>query len=129
MREGESLYALCVGSQAGFISGKFVVIGLTDQRLIVQETDRKQNPKGEPISLTAEQIASAKIGGAGGMGGDINSSIMNKTSLAMKIKTTDGTKLKLMVARGGGPLGGLMGGPMQEEGVKAVTEWLSRAAG
>ena len=37
-----------------------------------------------------------------------------------------GEKLRLMVAKGGGPLRGLTGGPTQESGVRAVTEWLAR---
>lgn len=123
---GETLEGMCFGSRAGFMSGKFVSIAATDRRLIVQETTRKQEPKGEPLSLTPEQIASAKIGGAGGWGGDIQSSIMNKTSLAITVKTTEGEKVKLMVGKGGGPLGGLMGGATQENGVKAVCAWLER---
>ena len=44
------------------------------------------------------------------------------------MKTTSGEKLKLAVAKGGGPLGGLMGGPTQENGVEAVIAWLERNA-
>jgi hypothetical protein len=117
---------MCVGSQSGFMSGKFVVIAVTDRRLLVQETDRKQKPKGEPVSIAADQAAISSVGGAGGWGGDIQSSIMNKTSLKLKVKTTGGEKLTLMVGRGGGVLGGLMGGPTQENGVRALTQWLAR---
>ena len=125
----EQLEALCVCSRSGLVSGKFVVVGLTDRRLLIQATDRTQQPKGEPLALTAEQIVSAKIAGAGGFDGDLPSGIMNRTSLTIKLKTTGGDKLKLMLGKGGGgPLGGLMGGPTQEQGVRAVTEWLSRAA-
>jgi hypothetical protein len=123
---GETLEGMCVGSQAGLISGKFVVIAVTDKRLIVQETSRKQEPKGDPVSIPAADVARSSVGGAGGWGGDLQSSIMNKTSLTIKVKTASGQKLKLMVARGGGPLGGLMGGPTQENGVRAVSDWLAR---
>ena len=126
LEPGERLEGMCVGSQSGFLSGKFVVIAATDKRLIVQETDRKQRPKGPPVSIGTREVASSSVGGGGGWGGDLESSIMNKTSLALKVKTTTGEKLKLMVGRGGGPLGGLMGGPTQESGVRAVTEWLER---
>ncbi len=126
LEPGETLEGMCVGSQSGFMSSKFVVIAATDKRLIVQETSRKQEPKGEPISVPAAQVAGSSIGGGGGWGGDLTSSIMNKTSLTIKVKTASGEKLKLMVARGGGPLGGLMGGPTQENGVRAVSDWLAR---
>ncbi len=123
---GETVEGWCVGSRTKLTGGKFVSIAATDQRLIVQETTRKQEPKGDPLSLTPDQVAKAKIGGAGGFGGGIQSTIMSKTSLSITIKTTDGEKVKLMVGRGSGPLGGLMGGPTQKEGVDAVCAWLQR---
>ena len=123
---GETVEGMCFGSRSGFMSGKFVSIATTDRRVIVQETSRKHEPVGEPLSLTPERIASAKIGGAGGFGGDVQSTIMNKTSLAITIKTTDGEKVKLMVGRATGPLGGLMGGPTQATGVSALGTFLER---
>jgi hypothetical protein len=123
---GETLEGLCVGSQSGFMSGKVVVIAATDRRLIVQETSRKQEPKGAPVSIGSREVASSNVGGAGGWKSDPSSLIMDKTSLTLKVKTTTGQKLKLMVAKGGGPLGGLAGGATQESGVRAVTEWLAR---
>jgi hypothetical protein len=126
LEPGETLEGMCVGSRQGLISGKVVVIAATDRRLIVQETDRKQNPKGEPTIVTADQVAKAGTGGFGA--GDLQSSIMNATSITIKVKTTDGEKLKLAVAKGGGPLGKLMGGEAQERGVKAVNAWLARNA-
>ena len=127
LEPGETLAGVCVGSRASLISGKFVTIGVTDRRLIIQETTRKQEPKGEPLSLTPAEIAKAKVGGAGGWGGDPQSAIMNKTSLTIKIKTTAGESVKLMVGKATGPLTKLMGGETQAQGVKAVTEWLERA--
>jgi hypothetical protein len=117
---------MCVGSQSGFMSSKFVVIGVTPNRLIVQETDRKQQPKGEPTIVGAGDLAGSRTGGFGA--GDLQSSIMNKTSIKLTVKTASGQKLKLMMAKGGGMLGGLMGGPTQEEGVKALQAWLERNA-
>ena len=126
LEPGETLEGMAVGSQSGFMSSKFVVIAVTDRRLIVQETDRKQNPKGEPRVVAADQVAKHGTGGFGA--GDIQSSIMNATSMTIKVKTTDGEKLKLAVAKGGGPLGKLMGGETQEQGVKAINAWLARNA-
>ena len=127
VREGEQLEGYCVGSRQGFMSGKFVTVVVTDRRVVVQETDRKLlTAKGAGFALTPERTATAKVGGAGGWGGDLNASIMNKTSLAITLKTTDGEKVKLMVGKATGPLGGLMGGETQENGVKALVDWLQR---
>lgn len=123
---GETLEGACFGSRTKLTGGKFVTIAATDRRLIIQETTRKQEAKGEPLSLTPADVAKAKIGGAGGFGGDIQSTIMNKTSLSINIKTTAGEKVKLMVGRATGPLGGVMGGPAQKQGVDAVCAWLQR---
>jgi hypothetical protein len=94
--------------------------------VIVQELTRRYERKGEPLSLEPGQVASAKIGGAGGWGSDAASRIMDKTSLAIRIKTTDGEKLKLMVGKATGPMTGLMGGPTQQNGVQALGDWLDR---
>lgn len=123
LEPGETLEGMCVGSQSGFMSSKFVVIAVTDRRLIVQETDRKQRPKGEPVSIAPDQLAGATSGLFAGEG---TAGIMNATSIKLTVKTTSGEKLKLMMGKGSGPLGGLMGGATQENGVKAVTTWLDR---
>ncbi len=123
LEPGEALEGICVGSQSGFMSSKFVVIAVTDRRLIVQETDRKQRPKGEPVSVKPEELAGAS---GGRFSGDGTAGIMNATSQKLTVKTTDGQKLKLMMAKGGGPLGGLMGGETQQQGVQALNAWLER---
>ena len=124
LEEGETLEGMVVGSQSGFMSSKFVVIGVTPTRLIVQETDRKQNPKGEPTIVAAGELASSRQGGFGM--GDVTDSIMNATSIKITVKTASGEKLKLMMAKGGGPLGKLMGGETQQQGVRALQAWLER---
>lgn len=126
LEEGERLEGMCVGSQSGFLSGKFVVIGVTDRRLIVQETDRKQRPKGEPTIVSATEFAGSRESGFGA--NPVTSSIMEKTSIKLTVKTASGDKLKLMMARGGGPLGGLMGGSTQAQGVDALQAWMTRNA-
>jgi hypothetical protein len=50
---------------------------------------------------------------------------MDKASVALKLRTTDGQKLKLMMMRGDGPLGGLGGGETQRQGVQALGEWFA----
>ena len=76
--------------------------------------------------MTPDQLAGSSTGGFGA--GDLQSSIMNSTSMKVTVKTTSGEKIKLMMAKGGGPLGGLMGGETQEQGVKALLAWLERNA-
>jgi hypothetical protein len=127
LEEGEALEGLCVGSQSGFMSSKFVVIGVTPTRLIVQQTDRKQRPKGEPTIVDATELAGSRESGFGV--NLVTSSIMEKTSIKLSVKTASGDRLKLMIGRGGdGMLGNLMGGPTQEEGVGALQAWLQRNA-
>jgi hypothetical protein len=126
LEEGETVEGICVGSRSGFMSSKFVVIAVTPNRLIVQETDRKQNPKGEPTIVATHELAGSRKSGFGF--GDVQDSIMNATSIKLTVKTASGEKLKLMMAKGGGMLGKLMGGETQEEGVKALQAWLKRNA-
>jgi hypothetical protein len=128
LEDGEVLEGMCVGSQSGFMSSKFVVIGVTPKRLIVQETDRKQRPKGEPTIVAASDLAGSRESGFGA--NPVTSSIMEKTSIKLTVKTSSGDKLKLMIGRGGGDgmLGNLMGGPTQAEGVEALQAWLERNA-
>ena len=123
LEPGETLEGMCVGSRSTLMSSKFVVIAATDRRLIVQETDRKQRPKGEPVVVTPSELADAGLGRFVGEG---TAGIMNATSIKLTVKTTSGEKLKLMMGKGSGPLGGLMGGPTQEAGVQAVLTWLER---
>lgn len=47
-------------------------------------------------------------------------------SVALKLRTSDGKKLKLLVMSGDGPLGGLGGGETQRQGVQALSEWFAR---
>ena len=127
LEDGETLEGMCVGSQSGFMSSKFVVIGVTAQRLIVQETDRKQRAKGEPTIVAANELAGSRESGFGV--NLVTSSIMEKSTIKLAVKTASGDKLKLMIGRGGeGMLGGLMGGPIQAQGVEALQAWLARNA-
>ena len=123
--EGESLIGMCAGSwQKSMFSQSMVAFAVTDKRLIVQPANRKWEPDGEPLSLTRDQVASSKSGGAGG-GPDAAGAVMNKSAVKLQIKTVDGQKLKFMLMRGTGPLGGFGGGETQRQGVEAVTSFLT----
>lgn len=105
-----------------------VVLGVTDRRLILQGANRKWERDGEPISLPPERIASADAEGAGGGWLDIGAAIMDEAAVTLKLKTTDGAKLKLMMMRGTGPLGGLGGGDDQRSGLEALGTWFADRA-
>ena len=128
LEPGETLEGACVSTQVGLFKGRMVGIGVTPARLIVQGMTRKFEPDGPPILLTPERIAEASAEGAGGGWPEIGAAIMGESAVTLKLKTTDGEKLKLTMMRGTGPLGGLGGGEDQKSGVEALGSWFARAA-
>ena len=125
---GETLRGACVATQQGLFKGRMVAIGVTDSRLIIQGATRKWEPDREPISLPPERIAAANAEGAGEGWADLGSAIMDKAAVTVKLRTTEGEKLKLMMMRGSGPLGGLGGGDDQRTGVEALGAWFGEHA-
>jgi hypothetical protein len=125
LEAGEELRGVCVATQQSLFKGRAVAIATTDRRLLVQPMTRKFAPDGEPTSITPERLADASAEGAGGGWAEISASLMDKAAVTLKLRTTDGEKLKLMMMRGTGPLGGLGGGEDQREGVQAMAEWFS----
>ncbi len=128
LEAGETLLGVCVASQVGMFRGRQVAIGVTERRLIVQGMNRKFEPDGEPVSLPPERIADADAEGAGGGWPQIGAAIMDKAAVTLKLKTTDGEKLKLMMMRGTGPLGGLGGGEDHRAGFEALGAWFAEHA-
>jgi hypothetical protein len=122
---GEELRGVCVATQASLFKGRQVAIGVTDSRLLVQGMTRKFEPDGEPVSLPPERIAKADAEGAGGGWMEVGAAIMDGAAVTLKLRTTDGEKLKLMLMRGTGPLGGLGGGESQRGGVEALAAWFA----
>ena len=74
--------------------------------------------------MPPERIAAASADGAGGGWMTVSAAVMDGAAVTLKLKTTDGEKLKLMLMRGSGPLGGLGGGEGQREGVEALAQFL-----
>jgi hypothetical protein len=105
--------------------GRMVAIGVTDRRLIVQGANRKWEPDGDPIALPPERIADADAEGAGGGWFDVSAAIMDGAAVTLKLRTTDGERLKLMMMRGTGPLAGLGGGEEQRSGLEALGAWFA----
>jgi hypothetical protein len=123
--DGEELRGLCIASQQkGMFKGGAAVIGTTDRRLLVQPLDRRGNPGGAPQTIAHEQIASVKVGPAGGGWINVDTAILDHAAVRLQIQTTDGEKLKLMLMRGEGKiLGGLGGGEAQRQGLEALAGW------
>ncbi len=125
LTQGEELRGVCVGTQIGIFKGRQVMLGVTDGRLIVQGMNRKFEPIGDAISLPRERIADASAEGAGGGWMNIGPAIMDSAAVTLKVRTTDGEKLKLTLMRGTGVFGKLGGGDTQRNGVEAVAAWLT----
>jgi hypothetical protein len=53
---------------------------------------------------------------------------MDGAAVTLKVRTTDGEKLKLTMMRGTGVFGKLGGGDTQRHGVEAVTAWFTEHA-
>ena len=123
--DGEELRGVCVASQQkSMFKGGAVAIGVTDRRLLIQPLDRRGEPDGPAQSIVAEQVASAKAGGAGGGWWSVTTGILDHAAVRLEIKTTDGGKLKVMLMRGEGKLiGKLGGGGPQRLGLDALAEW------
>jgi hypothetical protein len=122
---GEELRGLCIASQQkGMFKGGAVVLAITDRRLLVQPLSRRGDPDGELLSVSPDQIESAKAGPAGGGWINVDTAILDHAAVRLQIRTTGGEKLKLMLMRGQGKiLGGLGGGESQRQGLEALAGW------
>jgi hypothetical protein len=128
LTQGEELRGVCVATQVGMFKGRQVLLGVTDRRLVVQGMNRKFEPVGEAISLPPERIADASAEGAGGGWMSVGLAIMDGAAVTLKIRTTDGEKLKLTMMRGTGLFGSVGGGETQRQGVEAVAAWFAEHA-
>src|ERR1043166_6663965 len=100
LEPAEELRGVCVASQASLFKGRQVALGVTDRRLLVQGMTRKFEPDGEAISLLPERIAKASAEGAGVGWMQVGAAIMDGAAVTLKLQTTDGETLKLMLLRG-----------------------------
>jgi hypothetical protein len=123
LEPGEQLRGLCIATQQSTFKGRAVALGVTDRRLLLQPLDRRGDPKGDPESLPPERIGSAEAEGAGGGWANVGPAILDGAAVTLKLRTTDGQKLKLMMMRGTGALGRLGGGEAQRDGLSALGRW------
>ena len=128
---GEELRGVCVASQQkGMFKGGAVTLGVTDRRLLVQSLNRRGDPDSAVLSISPEQVASAKAGPAGGGWINVDMAILDHAGIRLEVRTTDGEKLKLMLMRGDGKvLGGLGGGEAQRQGIEALASWFQGSSG
>jgi hypothetical protein len=130
LEPGEELRgALVASQQTSFFKGRQAAVAVTDRRLVVQGMNRRFEPDGEPTSLPPERIAAASADGAGEGWFTVSAAVMDGAAVVLKIRTTDGQKLKLHLMRGTGALAKLGGGEVQRQGVEALAAWLAAAGG
>jgi hypothetical protein len=127
LQSGERLEGICAASrQQGPFKGGAVAIGISDRRLLIQPLDRRGEASSEPISIEPEEVESAKAGGAGGGWGTVEAAIADHVAVRLKLRTTSGEKLNLMLMRGEGRvLGKLSGGEGQRRGLEALAGWFA----
>ncbi len=104
--------------------GGAVAIGVTDRRLLIQPLDRRGDASGEAISIEPQEIDSVKASGAGGGWATVEAAIADHAAVRLKLRTTTGEKLNLMLMRGEGlGFGKLGGGESQRQGLEALGRW------
>ncbi len=122
LNPGEELQGVCIGSTSGFMSSKMVAVGVTSDRMIIQEVTRRMQAKGDPEAYSGADIESTSLGGAAGLSGGVQGAIINKVAQGIKVKTTAGKTIKLKITRGG------IGGQEQGQGLEALVTWLQTNA-
>lgn len=127
LEPGEQLRGWCIASEQSTFSGNTVVVGVTDQRLLLQKVDRKMQPKDAATSIRPGELASVKGDGAGHGWWTATGAIMDSAALEVRLQTTTGEKRKLTMMRGTGMFGKLGGGETQQAGIDALAEWLRTA--
>ena len=124
---GEQLRGWCLATEQSTFSGHTTIVGVTDQRLLLQAVDRKFRPKGEVLSIRSGELARAHADGAGSGWWTTTAAIMDSVALKVRLETTAGAERSLTMMRGSGILGRAGGGETQQLGIEALAEWLRGA--
>jgi hypothetical protein len=128
LSDGEALRGWCLATEQSAFSGHTTVVGVTDQRLLVQAVDRKFRAKGDLLTIRPSELARLEADDAGGGWWTASEAILDATALTVKLETTAGEHRKLtMMHGGGGTFGKLGGGEAQRQGIDALAEWLRTA--
>ena len=76
------------------------------------------------VTIRPGELAEARADGMGDESWNTQISLVAGAALTLRLRTTDGTKLKLNMMRGGdGFLGRMGGGEVQEQGIAALAAW------
>jgi hypothetical protein len=121
---GEQLRGWCLGTEQSAFSGHTVILGVTDQRLLLQAVDRKFRPKDDARSIRPDELTGAHADGAGGAWWTTTAAIMDSAALKVRLETTSGDKRTITMMRGTGMFGKVGGGGTQQQGIEALAEWL-----
>ncbi len=124
---GEQLRGWCLGTEQRAFSGHTTILGITDQRLVLQAVDRKFRPKDDALSIRPGELAKADAEGAGSDWWTTTAVIMDSAALKVKFETAAGEKRTLTMMRGTGMFGQLGGGETQQQGIEALAAWLGAA--
>jgi hypothetical protein len=126
---GETLLGACVATRQTAFKGWMLVIAVTEGRLVLQKMKRSKSfeADGPPLALRGQDVAAAKVAGAGNEFLSPTVAIFDAASVRLKLKTTAGEKIKLTISRGGDSFfGKLGGGEVQREGLLAIGRWFER---
>jgi hypothetical protein len=127
LEPGEQLVGMCVAVQQTAFRGNQVALGITERRVLVQPLDRRYEPKGDAVTIGPGELAEARADGMGDEWWNAEISLVAGVALTLRLRTTDGTKLKLNMMRGGdGFVGRMGGGEVQEQGTAALAAWFER---
>jgi hypothetical protein len=122
VQPGEALVGCLMATAKSSFSAKMYAIGVTDQRLIMVQVDRKFEPKGEPVSVRPDDIVKSSVDGFGG--GPRH--FLTEDLGDIRVDTTD-EKYKLLMMGGG--LDQMFVGDGQMAGKQAFLEFLHAARG
>jgi hypothetical protein len=121
LEPGETLHGVLAATHQTTFGGGLYALGVTDRRLLLQALDRRLQPKGAASVVTPETLVSADVDGAGHGWWTAPMVIMDKAAVALRLRTTDGERTKLLMMKGGGTPAG---GPEQADGLRALVEWM-----
>jgi hypothetical protein len=124
----ERLRRWCLATEQSTFSGHTTILGVTDQRLVLQAVDRKFRPKDDALSIRPGELAGGRADGAGGAWWTTTAAVMDSAALKVRLESAAGATRTLTMMRGTGMFGKLGGGDAQQQGIEALAEWL-RAAG
>ncbi len=122
LHSGDSLLGIVAVVAQSTFRGSLYALGVTQRELILQPLDRHLRAKAEPTRLGFSDLA-----GAEARAGEPwwSAQIVDVGAITLKLRASDGSKLKLKFMPGGeGLLGGLGGGDSQAQGVNALAGWM-----